>query len=367
MAQIGVGIIGLSAKGGWAATAHLPALRRFSEVEIVALSASSPQSAAAAGERHGIGRAYHRPEDLALDPDVDLVVVAVKVPGHAALVRAALRAGKAVYCEWPLGLDLAEAIMLRDEAEAAGVRTFVGLQARAAPQVNYVRHLVEAGYVGEVLSTTLIGSGARWGATIPQASLYLTNAANGATMLTIPFAHTLDAVEHVLGPLSQASAVIANRRTTVHIEETGEDVPVSAPDQIVVSGLLANGAAFSGHYRGGLSAGTNFHWEINGTGGDIVVTGPNGHLQYGQVRILGTTKGAAQLAELETPKSFELFPFSRGDLSYTVAHAYAAVLRDLMTGSRTAPDFRAAVDRHLAVHRLAEAAASGRRTAMRPD
>ncbi|MGE0501659.1 MAG: Gfo/Idh/MocA family protein [Rhizobiaceae bacterium] len=366
MRRIGVGIIGLSAKGGWAATAHLPALRRFPEAEVVALSASSPESAAAAGAKHGIARTYHLPEDLAADPAVDLVVVAVKVPEHAALVKATIDPGKAVYCEWPLGLDLAEAQRLRDMAAAAGVRTFVGLQARAAPQVNFVRHLVASGHVGEVLSTTLIGSGSRWGATIPSGSLYLTDAANGATMLTIPFAHTLDAVEHVLGPLGELNATISNRRTSVKIEETGEMVAVSAPDQVLVSGRLTSGATIAAHYRGGLSTGTNFHWEINGTDGDILVTGPNGHLQYGQVRIQSATGGAKVLSDLETPASFERFPFKAGDFSYTVAHAYAAVLDDLATGGRTAPDFDTAVARHNSIDRIMEAARTGGRVSLQP-
>ena len=42
-------------------------------------------------------------------PEVDLVVVTVKVPHHRELVPSALEAGKHVYCEWPLGNGLAEA------------------------------------------------------------------------------------------------------------------------------------------------------------------------------------------------------------------------------------------------------------------
>jgi predicted dehydrogenase len=48
-------------------------------------------------------------EELVMQPDIDVVAVTVKVPHHRELVSAALAAGKAVYCEWPLGRDLHEA------------------------------------------------------------------------------------------------------------------------------------------------------------------------------------------------------------------------------------------------------------------
>src|SRR5439155_1429878 len=84
----------------------------------------------------------------------------VKVPHHLELATAALTAGKAVYCEWPLGNGVREAEQLAALAKQQGVLAVAGLQARAAPSVLYVRGLVRQGYVGEVLSTTLICSGA---------------------------------------------------------------------------------------------------------------------------------------------------------------------------------------------------------------
>jgi predicted dehydrogenase len=69
-------------------------------------------------------------------PDIDVVAVTVKVPHHRELVSAALAAGKAVYCEWPLGRDLDDARPMAALAAEQGVRTAVGLQARQAPAVG---------------------------------------------------------------------------------------------------------------------------------------------------------------------------------------------------------------------------------------
>src|SRR5256884_4085984 len=95
--------------------------------------------------------------------DVDVVAITVKVPHHFELATAALNAGKAVYCEWPLGNGLQEAEQLAALAKKQRVLAVAGVQARAAPPVLYVRDLIPQGDVREGRSTTLIGSGKGWG------------------------------------------------------------------------------------------------------------------------------------------------------------------------------------------------------------
>src|SRR5438094_8721616 len=157
MATQGVGIIGGSSVLGWAATAHTPPLRALPSYEIRALSAHNAESARAAGEAFGVSAVFSDHEQLVTQPDIDLVAVTVKVPHHRALVSAALAAGKAVYCEWPLGRDLDDARAMAALAAEAGVRTVVGLQARQAPPIQFIQELVRDGYIGEVMSTTMVG------------------------------------------------------------------------------------------------------------------------------------------------------------------------------------------------------------------
>ncbi len=80
-----LGIIGLSAdKSAWATAAHVGPLRASPLSEkytITALATSSPESAQKAAEAHGVpkDKAYSSAEDIANDPDVDMVVVSVRV------------------------------------------------------------------------------------------------------------------------------------------------------------------------------------------------------------------------------------------------------------------------------------------------
>src|SRR5712664_3033263 len=187
---LGVGIIGVSPLRGWAATAHIPALRALPNYEIRALSAHSAESARAAGEVFGVSAVFSDHEQLVTRPDVDVVAVTVKVPHHRELVCAALGAGKAVYCEWPLGRDLDDAQAMAALAVEQGVRTVVGLQGRQAPAIEFVNELLSDGYVGGVLSTTMVGLSVP-GDVVVKANAYMLDRTNGANVLTIAVGHSL--------------------------------------------------------------------------------------------------------------------------------------------------------------------------------
>src|SRR5205809_6387582 len=241
---LGVGIVGVSPVRGWAATAHIPALRALPNYEIVALSAHSAESARAAGEAFGVSAVFSDHEQMVTRPDIDVVAVTVKVPHHRQLVSAALAAGKAVYCEWPLGRDLGDARAMAALAAGQGVRTVVGLQARQAPAIEFVQELLRDGYVGEVLSTTMVGLSVP-GDVVVQPNAYMLDKTNGANVLTTAVGHSLDILNYVLREFADLSAVSDLRRPLITVEGTGKQVVKTAPDQIAVIGTLTSGATAS--------------------------------------------------------------------------------------------------------------------------
>src|SRR5436305_1669688 len=264
----GVGIIGVNPVRGWATEAHIPALRALPNYEIRGLSAHSAESARAAGEAFGVSAVFSDHEELVTQPDIDVVAVTVKAPQHRELVSAALAAGKAVYCEWPLGRDLDEARAMAALAADQGVRTVVGLQGRQSPAIEFVQELLDDGYVGEVLSTTMVGLSIP-GDVVEQANAYMLDETNGANMLTIAVGHSLDTLNYLLGEFIDLSAVSALRRPLMKIEETGEQIVKTAADQIAVIGTLTSGATTIVHVREAVGGGTGFLWEINGTVGTL--------------------------------------------------------------------------------------------------
>lgn len=352
--KIKIGFIGLNPDSHWASMAHMPALKTLSDdFEIVGVANSTPESAKKTAEALNLKYAFDHYTDLVASDEIDLVVVTVKVPYHFQMVKAVLEAKKHVYCEWPLGNGLEEAEILAKLAEEAGVVAAIGTQMRFAPEVTYLKNLIADGYIGKVLSTTLVGTGGNWGDTSPAEYYYLFDKSNGADMLSIPLAHTLVGLIETLGEIKELKASMFSNFKEVKLTDTNEVKPKTAADQIMILGQLVNGAALSVHYRGGVTKGTNLLWEINGTEGDIQVTADSGH---GQMALL-TIKGAKHTDDaLETlspsPEVFEGWPNFPG--ARNVGHIYKRIAEDIKTGSRTAPSFADGVAMHKLIKAIEE-------------
>ncbi len=197
---IRVGLIGLGkgpisfGPGVWGAAVHLPYLLASPKYTLVAVQNSSVESAQASIDWHKLPptvKAYGTPEDLAKDPNVDLVVVCVMVNKHYGLAKPSLLAGKDVFVEWPLGASTAEAEELTKIAEEKGSKTIMGLQARASPLVLKVKSLVQSGKIGKVLNSVVIGQIPSLGpfGTWPESGVFYTNFDSGANGYYVSFAH----------------------------------------------------------------------------------------------------------------------------------------------------------------------------------
>jgi|tagenome__1003787_1003787.scaffolds.fasta_scaffold20987288_3 predicted dehydrogenase len=359
---LGVGIVGLSARGGWAARSHLPALNALEHVELRGFVGSSPESVRATADHVGV-RGFTDPAELAAQDDVDVVVVTVRAKAHAAQLDAVLAAGKPVLCEWPLCRDLDEARGVLARYDAAGVRTGVGLQARHSPQVRFVRELIARGDLGEVLSTTLSASIPYWGATAGDRDAYLLEQKNGSTMTTIPVGHTLDGMQFALGEIAELSATTAIRQPDVRHRDTDEQAFIkTTPDQVAISGLLEGGGVFSFHYRGGVRSRTSaFLWEINGTEAHLTLRSQSGELQYNDAEIL-LTRGDREPEPLLVPTSYHRgVPDMLGPEARSVAHSYQQLIEDLTGDSRGIPDFAHGVRRRELIALIERSADTGAR------
>lgn len=361
MSRIGVGIIVASpVNPGWAVIAHIPALAALPDYELRAVSTSRRASAEAAAKAFGVaGFDNHR--DLIAHPGVDLVVVTVKVPHHHAIVSAALDAGKMVFCEWPLGNGLAEGLDLAARAESAGVRTAIGLQARFSPAIRHARDLLANGYVGDVLATTLVGSGLGWGPETDQGHAYMYDVTKGATTLSVPALHALDALVFLLGDFTGASATLAARRAQARLVEDGAMIPVTSPDQVAIQGKLESGAVASVFYRGGVSRGDNLRWEINGSEGDLVLTSSMGNVQVADLKLEGGRGEERIVHEIAIPPGYsELVTGVPAGPPSNIGQVYAQLAKDIREGTRVTLDFAHAAARH----RLLEAIETASRSVL---
>lgn len=365
-ARLGVGIIGVQPGRSWAARSHVPALRHLADdFDIVGIANRTHDSSRCAANELGLARAFRSVAELIEARDVDIVTVAVRVPFHFELVRAAILAGKHVYCEWPLGNGVAEAEAMTALARDKGIVAVVGTQARVAPEILRVRKLISEGFIGELLSTSMIARGGNGGGTLANSSnAYLLDPRNGATMLTIPIGHTLAAMRDTLGGFKDLWATAATRRPHVKVIDTNETLLNRSPDQIVIGGTLAGGAVASIHYRGGLEAdGRGLVWDINGTEGDIRVAGLSGHTQMVALQISGARSGSRKFHRLDAPQS-NARNWPEDVAVGNVARLYALMAHDIRRGTRHAPAFGDGLVIHQTLDAIGRSAETGKRIAV---
>src|SRR6202047_262876 len=345
-----VGIIGASMRSGWGRDAHIPALSALPEFEITAVSTSRQETADETAKHFGIPHAFADPCKMVQHPDVDLVLICVRVPFHHQLGMAALNAGKHLFCEWPLAATTEQAQQMRDLAIRKGVRNMVGLQARGAGEFNRVRDLVAEGYVGKVLSCTMIITTPAWGTEFTLDWAYMADRSNGNTLMTSPGGHSIDALCFCLGEFKELSSVVANQRQRVKIVETGETIQMTSPDQVLLSGVLQSGAVASVHLKGG-------------TEGVLAIV-PADPRQATNIQVSEFTVRGAQagkpLADLSIPESYRWVPPAvPAGLPFNVAQLFMRMAESIHEGKSVSPDFDLAIKRHQLLDAIQKASDTG--------
>jgi myo-inositol 2-dehydrogenase/D-chiro-inositol 1-dehydrogenase len=143
--NVKVGIIGAGRIGSLHAE-HL--VTRIPRAEVMAISDVRVEVAESCAAQLGIPGVFADPAPLLQDPDIDAVLICSSTNTHAALVEAAAAAGKHIFCEKPIDLDLARVDRVLATVEQAGVKFMVGFNRRFDHNFRRVRDLVAAGAIG---------------------------------------------------------------------------------------------------------------------------------------------------------------------------------------------------------------------------
>jgi len=343
--KIRVGIIGANAHYGWSMRAHLPAILALPEYELTAVCTAHRETAEESARRYGARLAFHDYHEMVRHSDIDLVSVSVKVPLHHDMVMAALEAGKHVFCEWPLGANLAEAEEMANLARSKGVHNIVGLQARGDPALLHLQELLAEGYVGEVLACnmTMFLPG------ILQRGLdraWMADRQMGANTLTIATGHAIDVLCFCVGEFREVSANVATQVPVWRTSEPGKTVDVTAPDNVLVSGVLTNGAVALVHVATVPWHGTGWRMEVYGREGTLVASSRQ-MVQYAQIELRGGQGKDKELEEVPVPDRLtQVSGEVPSGEPFNVAQLYHRLGAAIRGGKDAEPDFDLAVTRH---------------------
>lgn len=355
-----VGMVG--AGGRWGPRAHVPALKGVPQAELYALCTAHADTAQAAADKLGVQRAYGSDAALYADKNVEASLIAVRVPAHYGLTKAAIDAGRHVYCEWPLGATTQEAEELAALARAKGVKSMVGLQRRCSPAYLYLRDLVRDGYVGQVLSVRMSQMGDGVLTRTPDRT-WQRDASLGANTLTITFGHAIDAVCMVVGEFTEVSALVSTQVPQWFETGTNRYVDVTAPDNIMVQGRVAGGAIVNAYvgvhpYHGG-----GYRFEIYGKEGTLMMVGGGEAGEEANRKIMGGKKDDKALKELTVPEKYQWVPapVRASGPGYDVGQMWVQFANAIRGTGAVESDFDHAVRRHRLLDAIRRASDTGQR------
>ena len=136
---------------GFMGKVHVEQIRRLGNVEVVAVAGVSDDEATRFGATYGIERTTSDWKSLIADKSIDAVHVCTPNALHAPMSKAALEAGKAVLCEKPLTISVAEASELVDLAAKTKLPNCINHNLRYYPAVQQARQMIAHGDLGDIL------------------------------------------------------------------------------------------------------------------------------------------------------------------------------------------------------------------------
>lgn len=334
---------------------HIPAIRALDTLSLAAVATRRAASAREAAAAFGAERWFADPFEMIRSDTIDIVTIAVRVPAHRDLVRAALDAGKAIYCEAPLAVSLQETLAL---SSAPAVQPCaVGLQGRLNPSVRRAAQMIGDAAIGRPLNARVVSTSSAFGPVTATPFEYFDKARSGANLLTITAGHTLDIIEALLGEVTEVDARTATLWPHPQLADAGTQTDREVPDHVDVLAQTASGALVTVDVLGGVAPeDATFRLDLRGTDGWLSLTG--GTL-FG---VQGGDLSLASSAAFEAPES----P-AAGNVpgpAINVGELYARLAEDIRRGTRSAPGFDRAAHNARLITAVAEAAESGRRVAV---
>ena len=241
-------------------------------------------------------------------------------------------------------------------------KTLIGLQARGGPALLRLRELVAEGYVGEMLACNmtmflpgLLGRG------IDRA--WMADRSKGANTLSIASGHALDIFCHCVGEFRELTAQVSVQLAQWPTGD-GNSVSVDAADNVVVSGVLENGAAASAHIATIPWNGSGWRMEVYGTEGTLSARSEE-MVQYGNVHLYGAQGAGQSLQPLEVPARLSAAPggVPAGE-PYNVAQLYRVIGDAIRDSGEAQPNFDTAVARHRLLDLLQQSSDEGRKVVL---
>jgi predicted dehydrogenase len=276
---------------GFGQQVHVPAFRADKRCEVVAICASTPQSAERAAEALGISQAYGDVHEMLANAEIDAVSIAVPPAIQGPLVIEAAKAGKHVFCEKPLAKDEKTAKEVLVAVERAGVTHAMDFIFPEIASWQKVRLILEEGKLGKLRHTALTWRVETY-AFAAGLDSWKTRNQDGGGVVNNFLSHSLYNLEWLLGPFARVAAHILPRNSP---NNSRVETWFEAESKCSVTVSIANDAFLGSGHR----------LEIYGERGSLVLSNPTTDYVNGFTLSVGTRDGDSFSTELHEPHAGE--------------------------------------------------------------
>jgi predicted dehydrogenase len=188
-----------------------PGFQQAERSELVAVMRRKGDLAAAYARRHHVPRWYDDADELINDPEVDAVYVATPPDSHRDYVVRVARAGKPVYVEKPMARTALECEEMISTCDEAGVALFVAYYRRAMPRFATVKELLDSGRIGQLRSVSIRNERPGNVDEADHGAWRVDPKISGGGHFVDLGSHILDLLDWLLGPVTHAAGIAANR------------------------------------------------------------------------------------------------------------------------------------------------------------
>lgn len=213
MEQLRVGVIGCGLISG----VHIHAIEETDHAVLAAVCDIDRKKMEKTAAEHGV-KGYLDYHELIARPDIDAVHICVPHYLHAPISIAALRAGKHVLCEKPMGTSLQEARAMVQAARDSGKTLTVCFQNRYNGATRRMKEIIDGGEMGKVIGGSAFVCWDRGGAYYADSPWRGKWATEGGSVLINQAIHTLDLMKWLSGGFELKSATMTAKRLAQAIE-----------------------------------------------------------------------------------------------------------------------------------------------------
>ncbi|HEX7858214.1 MAG TPA: Gfo/Idh/MocA family oxidoreductase [Sphingobium sp.] len=346
-----VGII----SANWGAFAHLPAWRSLPGVEVTGICTSRRETAEAAAAKFGIARPFWSAEEMANDPDIDIIDCGTRPSLRHKMVIDCFKGGKHVYNGIPCAANIDDARDMHAAWKASGKVGVVDALTQWVPALRLMKEMVDQGYAGDLFGGTLHFNMCLFNPLIPQFPYnWFAQGGLGVSAVRNLGSHALHVLLHMFGPVA---ALVADDRQLLPVwtAASGETIASQTNDFANVTLRFVSGLTLQMQISWNAALGEGWLLDIFGSKGRIVSTAPSFPTPQDTKLRAGQLGGA--LEDVAIPDRLKSTEGVGIDWTAPVAPSYpmALIMRSMLDAidgkGRAAPDFEQAWD----VERVQEA------------